>query len=125
MSDSGAFHLMHGVITDVPGIKVGQVTDAEALTGVTVVLVEGPAVGAVCVSGGAPGTFTTHGLEPLGANEIVHAVVLTGGSNFGLAAVHGVMRFLDERGIGLSLRSGRVPIVPAAVIYDLAVGDGR
>ena len=64
-------------------------------------------------------------MEPLGGNEIVHAIVLTGGSNFGLASVHGVMRWLDERGIGLALRSGRVPIVPAAVIYDLAVGDGQ
>lgn len=112
-------------ITDVPGVKVGHVTDSEALTGVTVVLVEGSAIGGICVSGGAPGTFTTHGMEPLGGNEIVHAIVLTGGSNFGLASVHGVMRWLDERGIGLALRSGRVPIVPAAVIYDLAVGDGR
>src|SRR5215212_3852891 len=117
--------MMHNAITDIPGVKVGHVTDDVTLTGVTVVLVEGSAVGGICVSGGAPGTFTTHGMEPLGGNEIVHAIVLTGGSNFGLASVHGVMRWLDERGIGLALRSGRVPIVPGAVIYDLAVGDGR
>jgi L-aminopeptidase/D-esterase-like protein len=113
------------MITEVPGVKVGHVTDAEALTGVTVVLTEAGAIGALCVSGGAPGTFTTHGLEPLGANELVHGVVLTGGSNFGLAAVLGVMRYLEERDVGLSLRGGRVPIVPGAVIYDLGVGDGR
>jgi L-aminopeptidase/D-esterase-like protein len=117
--------MVHNAITDIPGVKVGHVTDDVALTGVTVVLVEGSAVGGLCVSGGAPGTFTTHGMEPLGGNEIVHAIVLTGGSNFGLASVHGAMRWLDERGIGLALRGGRVPIVPAAVIYDLAVGDGR
>ena len=118
MSDAGLW----GGLTDVPGLRVGMVADAEALTGLTVVLTEGGAVGAASVMGGAPGTFGTDPLQPLKNNEALHGVVLTGGSAFGLASVGGVMRWLEERGIGLQTRVAPVPIVAGAVIFDLAVG---
>src|SRR5438105_10235111 len=113
-------------ITDVPGVRVGHWTDAEARTGCTVVLL--PAEGAVDgvdVRGSAPGTRETDLLRPGMLVERVHAVVLCGGSAFGLAAADGVMRHLREREVGFETGVARVPIVPAAVIYDLAVGDPR
>lgn len=110
-------------ITDVPGIRAGHWTDAVARTGCTVVLVEGGAVAAVDVRGGAPGTRETALLGPGRTVDRVHAVLLTGGSAFGLAAADGVMRYLRERGIGFPAAAGPVPIVPAAVLYDLAVGQ--
>ncbi|HYP25460.1 MAG TPA: P1 family peptidase [Blastocatellia bacterium] len=113
-----------GSITDVPGISAGHADDQEARTGCTVVLCgdEG-AVAGVDVRGSAPGTRETDLLEPGSLVERVHAVVLSGGSAFGLDAACGVMRFLEERGVGFDARVARVPIVPAAVIFDLAVGD--
>ncbi len=109
-------------ITDVPGIEVGHAQDDEALTGCTVVLCRKGAVGGVDVRGGAPGTRETDLLNPLNLVEKVHAVLLAGGSAFGLDAAGGVMRYLEERKIGFETGAARVPIVPAAIIFDLNVG---
>jgi L-aminopeptidase/D-esterase-like protein len=109
-------------LTDVRGIRVGHATDLEAATGCTVVLCEQGAVGGVEVRGFAPGTRETDLLHPLATVQEVHAVLLTGGSAFGLAAAEGVVRFLEERGVGFDAGVARVPIVPAAVIFDLALG---
>jgi L-aminopeptidase/D-esterase-like protein len=109
-------------ITDVPGIRVGHAQDDEALTGCTVVLCEKGAVGGVDQRGGAPGTRETDLLKPVNAVEKVHAVLLAGGSAFGLDAASGVMRYLEERKIGFDTGVARVPIVPAAILYDLAIG---
>jgi len=114
---------MHDAITDVPGVRVGHVTDKEGLTGVTVIRVEEGAVGSVAMLGGAVGSASTQALHPLDSCAEVHAVVLTGGSNFGLATTVGVTQWLAERGFGLSTLAARIPIVPAAVVYDLRVGD--
>ncbi len=114
----------HHAITDVPGILVGHASDERALTGCTVVLcVRGATVG-VAVRGGGPGTRETDLCRP--AHPLVdraHAVLLAGGSAFGLAAADGVMRYLEERGVGYDTGVARVPIVPAAIIWDLAVGQ--
>ncbi|GBD40340.1 putative aminopeptidase [bacterium HR38] len=107
----------------VHGLRVGHFTDLEALTGSTVVLVEEGAVGAVDVRGAAPGTRETDLLSPENTVEKVQAILLTGGSAFGLRAADGVMRYLAERGKGFPTPGGVVPIVPAAVLYDL--GRGR
>ncbi|CAM3427022.1 P1 family peptidase [Hydrogenibacillus schlegelii] len=109
-------------ITAVPGVKVGHAEDAEALTGVTVVRVDQGAVGGVSVRGSAPATRETDALNPLGLVDVVHAVVLAGGSAFGLDAAGGVVQYLEEQGIGLDTGAARVPIVPAAALYDLAIG---
>lgn len=110
-------------ITDVPGIAVGHATDARHLTGCTVVLCEAGAVAGAAVLGGAPGTRETDLLRPEARVDRVQAVLLTGGSAFGLAAADGVMRVLEARGLGFETAAGRVPIVPAAVIFDLAIGS--
>jgi L-aminopeptidase/D-esterase-like protein len=115
---------LHG-ITDVPGIRVGHAQDPKALTGVTVVLCERGAVAGMDQRGGAPGTRETDALRPMHLVQEVHAVVLAGGSAFGLDAASGVMRYLEERGVGFETPGGRVPIVPAAILYDLAIGDPR
>jgi L-aminopeptidase/D-esterase-like protein len=114
---------MSGDITDVPGVRVGHWSDHEARTGCTVVLLpdEG-AVTSVEVRGAAPGTRETDLLAPGASVPVAHALVLTGGSAFGLAAADGVMRWLEGRGAGWLTPAGRVPIVPGAVLYDLAVG---
>jgi L-aminopeptidase/D-esterase-like protein len=109
-------------ITDVPGIEVGHWTDLAAATGCTVVLCRSGAVGGVDVRGGAPGTRETDLLRPECLVERVHAVLLAGGSAFGLAAADGVMRYLEEQGIGFDTGVAKVPIVPAAVLFDLAIG---
>jgi L-aminopeptidase/D-esterase-like protein len=111
------------VITRVPGIRVGHWTDPVGLTGCTVVLCPPGTVGSGEVRGGAPGTRETDLLRPGTLVQEVHAVLLTGGSAFGLAAADGVMRFLEERGIGFDTKVARVPIVPAAVLFDLSVGE--
>ena len=117
---------MSGSIVDVPGVRVGHAQDVKARTGCSVVLLpERGAVGGVDVRGSAPGTRETDLLAPVAHVEEVHAVVLTGGSAFGLAAADGVMAWLEERGIGHPVGPWRVPIVPAAVLFDLFVGDGR
>jgi L-aminopeptidase/D-esterase-like protein len=111
------------VITDVPGIEVGHATDEERLTGCTVVLCRDGATAGVAVRGAAPGTRETDLCRPGTLIARVHAVLLTGGSAFGLEAAAGVMRHLASKGIGYDARGIRVPIVPAAVIFDLAVGE--
>jgi len=112
-------------LTAVSGIKVGHFTLAERPTGCTVVLAEGGAVGGVDVRGSAPGTRETDLLDPVNLVDRVHAVVLAGGSAFGLDTASGVMRYLDERGIGFETSAGKVPIVPAAILFDLPVGNPR
>jgi L-aminopeptidase/D-esterase-like protein len=116
---------MHNAITDVAGIKVGHYTDREGITGCTVVLCEGGALGGVDVRGSAPGTRETDLMRPVNMVQEVHAVLLTGGSAYGLDAAGGVMRWLEERGIGFSVGVGVVPIVPAAVLFDLTIGDPK
>jgi L-aminopeptidase/D-esterase-like protein len=110
-------------ITDVPGIRVGQWTDLDAATGCTVVLCEQGAVAGVDVRGCAPATRETDLLRPGGLVGRAHAILLTGGSAFGLDAATGVMRFLAEREVGFPTHAGPVPIVPAAAIFDLGIGD--
>src|SRR5262245_40925484 len=112
------------LITDVPGIRVGQAHDESARTGVTVVLPDEPARAAVDVRGGAPGTRETDVLDPMSLAARIDAVVLSGGSAFGLDAASGVVKWLSEHGRGFELRPGvpRVPIVPAAILFDLANG---
>lgn len=109
-------------ITGVAGILVGHAHDPQALTGCTVVLCQAGAVGGVDVSGGAPGTRETDLLRPMHLVQKVHAVLLTGGSAFGLDAAAGVVRYLEERKAGFDVQVARVPIVPAAVIFDLGLG---
>ena len=113
---------MNNSLTDIPGITVGHWTDLEAATGCTVILCPEGAVAGVDVRGGAPGTRETDLLNPTCMVEKVHAICLAGGSAFGLAAADGVMRWLEEHGYGFDVRVARVPIVPAAVIFDLAMG---
>ncbi|HMB23398.1 MAG: P1 family peptidase [Chloroflexota bacterium] len=109
-------------ITDVRGIEVGQAQDEEALTGCTVIVCRKGAVTGVDVRGSAPGTRETDLLDPVNLVEKVHAVVLAGGSAYGLDAASGVMRYLEEKKIGFNTGVAKVPIVPAAILYDLAVG---
>jgi L-aminopeptidase/D-esterase-like protein len=110
-------------ITDVEGIRVGHWSDESALTGCTVVLPPKGTVASCEVRGGAPGTRGTDMLQPGTLLEEAHAIVLTGGSAFGLAAAGGVERYLEERGIGSEIGPVLVPSVAAAVIFDLGVGD--
>lgn len=112
-------------LTAVPGIKVGHFTLAERPTGCTVVLAEAGAVGGVDVRGSAPGTRETDLLNPVNLVHEVNAIVLAGGSAFGLDAASGVVRYLDERKIGYQTSAGKVPIVPAAILFDLGVGNPR
>jgi L-aminopeptidase/D-esterase-like protein len=112
-------------ITDVAGICVGHAQDEEALTGCTVVLCEEGSVAGVDQRGGAPGTRETDLLRPMHLVEQVHAILLSGGSAFGLDAAGGVMRYLEERKIGFDTRVARVPIVPAAILFDLGLGDAN
>ena len=111
------------MITDVPGIAVGHATDLDHLTGCTAVLCGDGAVAGVAVAGGAPGTRETDILRPENLVERVHAILLCGGSAFGLAAADGAVRYLEARGVGFVTPDARVPIVPAAVIYDLGIGS--
>jgi L-aminopeptidase/D-esterase-like protein len=109
-------------LTRVPGIKVGHFTLAERPTGCTVVLTEGGAVAGADVRGGAPGTREIDLLSPFAIVDKVHAIVLSGGSAFGLDAASGATRYLEERGIGYDTSVARIPIVPAAILFDLGVG---
>jgi L-aminopeptidase/D-esterase-like protein len=109
-------------ITDVPGIEVGHAQDDEALTGVTALLCRTGAVGGVDQRGGAPGTRETDLLNPINLVEKVHAIVLAGGSAYGLDAAGGVMRYLEQQKLGFDVGVARVPIVPAAILFDLALG---
>ncbi len=110
-------------IADVPGIEVGQAQDSSALTGVSVIICRRGAVAGVDQRGGAPGTRETDLLNPINLVEKIHAVVLAGGSAFGLDAASGVMKYLEEQKIGFDVRVTRVPIVPAAVLFDLNLGS--
>jgi len=112
-------------LTAVAGLKVGHHTLSARPTGCTVVLAEAGAVAGVDVRGSAPGTRETDLLNPLNVVDRVHAIVLAGGSAFGLDAASGVMRYLDGRRIGFPTAYGVVPIVPAAVLFDLGVGDPK
>ena len=114
-----------GSITDVVGIRVGHHTDVDSATGCTVVLCESGAVGGCDVRGGAPGTRETDLLRPTALVSEVHAILLSGGSAFGLDAASGVMRFLEERGVGYRVGDAVVPIVPAAILFDLGLVTGR
>lgn len=113
---------LQNAITDVAGIRVGHAQDDAALTGCTVVLCEGGAVGGVDQRGGAPGTRETDALRPMHLVQQVHAVLLAGGSAFGLEAAGGVMQYLEGRGVGFDVGVAHVPIVPAAILFDLGIG---
>ena len=112
-------------ITDVAGLKVGHYTDPRRPTGVTVILAEAGATAGVDVRGSAPGTRETDLLQPQNLVQQVHAIVLAGGSAFGLEAATGVVRYLEEHDIGYQTGVARVPIVPAAILFDLTVGDAK
>lgn len=114
-----------GTIVDVPGVKVGQMQDLVAMTGCTVVVLETGSACGVDVRGSAPGTRETDLLNPINMVEKVNAIVLTGGSAYGLDSASGVMRYLEEQGIGHNVGVGVVPIVPAAVIFDLSFGSAK
>ena len=113
----------HGCLTSVHGLKVGHWTDREAATGCTVVLCPGGATASVDVRGGAPGTRETDLLRAGNLVQRVHAVLLSGGSAYGLDAATGVMRWLEKHGHGFPVPTGVVPIVPAAILIDLSIGN--
>jgi len=113
---------LSNAITDIEGVRVGHAHDDVALTGCTAILCEGGAVGGVDQRGGAPGTRETDALHPVHLVERVHGVMLAGGSAFGLDAASGAVRYLEERGVGFDVRVARVPIVPAAILFDLGLG---
>lgn len=117
--------VLQDAIIDVPGIKVGHSQDLKAGTGCTVVICEKGAVAGVDVRGGAPGTRETDLLNPVNLVDKAHAIYLSGGSAFGLDGATGVMKYLEEKGIGLDVVLTKVPIVPGAVLFDLGVGDYR
>jgi L-aminopeptidase/D-esterase-like protein len=114
-----------GSICNVPGIRVGHAQNDFAKTGCTVIIPENGAVGGIDVRGSAPGTREVETLKPVRLVPKVHAVLLTGGSAFGLDASGGVQQFLEERDIGYDVGVTRVPIVPAAVIFDLREGEPK
>ena len=116
---------MYNNILDVKGLKVGQVQDEDGLTGCTVVICEEGAVCGVDVRGSAPGTRETDLLDPINMIQKVHAVVLSGGSAFGLESTCGVSQYLEERNIGFDVGVAKVPIVVGAVLFDLAAGDPK
>ncbi len=112
-------------ICDVPGIRVGHAQEEAARTGCTVILPDHPAVAGVDVRGSAPGSREIEALKPVRLVQEIHGILLTGGSAFGLDASGGVQKYLEERGIGYDVQVTKVPIVPTAVIFDLAVGDAK
>lgn len=114
-----------GSITDVQGIKVGHFTETRRPTGCTVLIFEKGATAGVDVRGSAPGTRETDLLNPTNTVQQVQAILLAGGSAYGLDAATGVVRYLEEHGLGFHLGSVTVPIVPAAILYDLGVGDPK
>jgi L-aminopeptidase/D-esterase-like protein len=116
---------MNNAITDIPGFRVGHAQDFKGATGCTVVLCPPGTVGGMDVRGSAAGTRQADSLQPFHFVDEVHALLLSGGSAFGLDASGGVMRFLEERNIGYQTSAGKVPIVPTAIIYDLGLGEGR
>ncbi len=117
--------MTYDAITDVPGVKVGHAQNYDAMTGVTALLFEDGAVGGIDIRGTAAGTRQVDSLFALHVAGQVHAVTISGGSAFGLSASGGVMRYLEEKGIGLDVFYSRVPIVPSAIIFDLGIGDPK
>ena len=111
-------------LTAIPGIKVGHHTLKERPTGCTVVVIEDGAVAGGDFRGGAPGSYDTALLHPFAANERLHAVVLSGGSAYGLAAADGARRYLEEKGVGIRFGGHTIPIVTGAILFDLPIGDG-
>ena len=109
--------------TDIDGIKVGNAENLEAATGCTVIICEEGATAGVDVRGGSPGTRETDLLNPQNLVDKIHAVVLSGGSAFGLDAASGAMKYLEENNIGFDVQVTKVPIVCGAVLFDLVVGD--
>jgi D-aminopeptidase len=116
---------MRNLITDVPGLKVGHATDLRLGSGSTVVIFDEPAVGSIDVRGGGPGTRETALLDPAQTVEGIDAITLSGGSAFGLDAASGTQAWLKEQGRGFAVRSARVPIVPAAILFDLLNGGDK
>ncbi|MGH7246544.1 MAG: P1 family peptidase, partial [Pseudomonadota bacterium] len=116
---------MRNLITDVPGIRVGHAQDARLGSGVTAVIFDRPAVGSIDVRGGGPGTRETALLDPAQTIEGIDAIALSGGSAFGLDAASGVQAWLKEQGRGFAVGSARVPIVPAAILFDLNNGGDK
>ena len=114
---------MWNAITDVPGVLVGQVSDLEAITGCTVLVFPEGAVGGVDLRGSATGTREIDTLSALHVAPRIHAITLAGGSAYGLEAASGVMQALEEQGIGFPTRAARVPLVPAAILFDLSIGS--
>jgi len=112
-------------LTDIPGFRVGHISDYQAITGCTAILCEAGAVGGVDIRGLASGTQETPTLGPLHVDPVVHGILLAGRSAFGLEAAAGVRRYLESRGAGVSTPFGRVPIVPAAILYDLGMGNSK
>lgn len=112
-------------LTDIPGIRVGHVSDFDAITGCTAILCEQGAVGGYEIRGSASGTEETPALDPLHVDPVAHGILLAGGSAFGLEAASGVRRYLETRGAGVSTPAGRIPIVAAAIIYDLGIGKSH
>ena len=125
MNDGKSSKVLKDAIIDIPGIKVGHSQDLKAGTGCTVVICEKGATTGVDVRGGAPGTRETDLLNPVNMVNQIQAIYLSGGSAFGLDGASGVMKYLEERGIGFDVVVTKVPIVPAAVLFDLGVGDYR
>lgn len=113
------------LITDVPGLRVGHAHDEKLVSGLTVILPERPAVAAIDVRGGGPGSRESDALGLAGSVDAVHAVVLSGGSAFGLSAATGVQSWLAEKGIGFPVGTSRVPVVPQAVLFDLLNGGDK
>jgi L-aminopeptidase/D-esterase-like protein len=116
---------MQNSITDVSNISVGHAQNFDALTGCTVILSPSGAIAGVCQRGGAPGTRETDLLRPMHMVEKVHAILLSGGSAYGLDAAGGVLKWLENKKFGFKTDSAIVPIVPAAIIFDLSIGDPK
>jgi L-aminopeptidase/D-esterase-like protein len=112
-------------LTDIAGLRVGHVSDFQAITGCTAILCESGAVGGVDIRGSASGTEETPTLDPLHVDPVIHGILLGGGSAFGLEAASGVRRYLERRGAGVITPAAKVPIVPAAILYDLAIGSAH
>src|SRR6266852_7002208 len=119
---SRCYHTTTKGLTDIPGIRVGHASDYDALTGCSVILCESGAVGGVDMRGAATGTAEIDVLRPAHIADRVHAIVLAGGSAFGLEAASGVRRYLEHHGVGFPTGAAVVPIVPCAILYDLGIG---
>ena len=119
---SRCYHTTTKGLTDIAGVRVGHASDYDALTGCTVILCESGAVGGIDIRGAATGTEEIDVLRPAHVTDRVHAIVLAGGSAFGLEAASGVRRYLEHRGVGFQTGAAVVPIVPCAILYDLAIG---